>query len=177
MRLTVRILSLDPTLPEVRAGAASPTFGSLRDELRERAPRGGRVAPWSGPGRSLVMLHRPPPRPGEQPGAPELEDLSAPRTLRKRLCCRAPAPGRDPQPEGLSWQESTQSSHPGWLGTRGCRPPRTRAPRSRARRMRLGVGPGWGAREGSLCVSGGFKEALSAATAMRPKTRVWGICH
>lgn len=80
MRLTVRIMSLDPTLPEVQAGAASPTFGSLRDELREKAPRGGRVAPWRGLG-----LHRPPPPPpGAQPGAPELEDLSAPRTPRER---------------------------------------------------------------------------------------------
>ncbi|XP_032695751.1 transcription initiation factor TFIID subunit 4-like [Lontra canadensis] len=66
-------MSLDPTLPEVRAGAASPTFGSLRDELRERAPRGGRVAPWPGPGQSPVMLHRPPRSTARRPraGGPE----------------------------------------------------------------------------------------------------------
>ncbi|XP_059004987.1 uncharacterized protein LOC131816338 isoform X1 [Mustela lutreola] len=139
-------MSLDPTLPEVRAGAASPTFGSLRDELRERAPRGGRVAPWRGLGGSPVMLHRPPPLPpGAQPGAPELEDLSAPRTPRERrtrLCCRAPGLGRDPQLEGLSWQEATLSSRPGWRGTHGCRPPGTRAPRSRAAQDETEWGPG-----------------------------------
>ncbi|XP_035580589.1 uncharacterized protein LOC113907888 isoform X1 [Zalophus californianus] len=122
------------------------------------------------------MLHRPPGAPATPPGAGGPERPAGAAGARDTAL--RPLPGRDPQPEGLSWQEATLSSRPGRRGTRGCRPPGTRAPRSRAAQDEIrGPRLGWGAREGSLCVSGGFVRALSAAAAMGPKTRAWGICH
>lgn len=87
MRLTIGMMSLDPTLHEVGARAASPTFGCLRDGLPERAPRGAGVCAMALAGRSPVMLHCPPehqPGPNPSPPPPELADLSAPRTPPER---------------------------------------------------------------------------------------------